>query len=282
MKFRYYFFKENTRIYDKAELLTYLEAQPFMTLYQDSDVKVAKYHNTVINMDAEFILNTKSIVPNIQKLNPKYVDLNIYVEFDVLNNTYKVNKIIDMIEVICRRFDFFVYNEYFEDVLSFKRQTMIRVFELVKNGYKKKYEEKFMSYSRLDKESLDQIYSFLEVKSQIDNIEDYNVLNYCFLRENETRKVYVGMDLDLSRPFILPPCVQLVRFQNEGEVSVISAAEFKKKIQKFMGLVDARLYDVYMVEEKYFKKVKKIILKTKFDKVKVELKEVPFTLVLDL
>lgn len=95
-------FKEGTRVYDKAELLTYLEAQPYMRLLQEGAIKVAKYHNTVINMDADFIFNTKSIVSNIQRLDPKYLDLNIYVEFDVLNNTYKVSKIVDMIEVICK------------------------------------------------------------------------------------------------------------------------------------------------------------------------------------
>ena len=150
MKFRYYFFKEGTRVYDIAELLTYLEAQPYMRLHQEGAIKVAKYHNTVINMDADFIFNTKSIVSNIQRLDPKYLDLNIYVEFDVLNNTYKVSKIVDMIEVICKRFGFSVYNEYFEDVSPFKRSLLINAFELVKVGYKKKYEEEFMNYSRLD------------------------------------------------------------------------------------------------------------------------------------
>ena len=85
MKFRYYFFKEGTRVYDKAELLTYLEAQPYMRLLQEGAIKVAKYHNTVINMDADFIFNTKSIVSNIQRLDPKYLDLNIYFEFDLLS-----------------------------------------------------------------------------------------------------------------------------------------------------------------------------------------------------
>ena len=61
-----------------------------------------------------------------------------------------------------------------------------------------------------------------------------------------------------------------------------SVNDLKKKIDKYLGLVDARLYDVLMVDEKSFKKARKIILKTKFDEVKVALKEVPFAQVLDL
>lgn len=282
MKFRYYFFKEGTRVYDKAELLTYLEAQPYMRLLQEGAIKVAKYHNTVINMDADFIFNTKSIVSNIQRLDPKYLDLNIYVEFDVLNNTYKVSKIVDMIEVICKRFGFSVYNEYFEDVSPFKRSLLINAFELVKVGYKKKYEEEFMNYSRLDKESLASIYSFLEIKDQIQNLDGYDFLNYVFFKENESRRVYVGVDMDLKKPFVIPPCVKLVRIDIGTSRIIVSYEDLKKKIDKYLGLVDARLYDVLMVDEKSFKKARKIILKTKFDEVKVALKEVPFAQVLDL
>ena len=233
-------------------------------------------------MDADFIFNTKSIVSNIQRLDPKYLDLNIYVEFDVLNNTYKVSKIVDMIEVICKRFGFSVYNEYFEDVSPFKRSLLINAFELVKVGYKKKYEEEFMNYSRLDKESLASIYSFLEIKDQIQNLDGYDFLNYVFFKENESRRVYVGVDMDLKKPFVIPPCVKLVRIDTGTSRIIVSYEDLKKKIDKYLGLVDARLYDVLMVDEKSFKKARKIILKTKFDEVKVALKEVPFAQVLDL
>ncbi len=282
MKFRYYFFKEGSRVYDKAELLTYLEAQPFMTLFQDGAIKVARYHNTVIGMDADFIINTKSIVPSIQRLDPKYLDLNIYVEFDVLNNSYKVSKIVDIVDVICKRFGFSVYNEYFEDVSPFKRSLLMNAFELVKSGYKKKYEEEFMNYSRLDKNSLYYIYSFLELKGQIENIENYNILEYSFLKEPESRKVYIAIDLDLTKPFIIPPCAQLVRLNNGERDIIISYQDLKKKIGKYLSMVDARLFDGLMVDERAFRKVKKIILKSKFDETKVVLKEVPFSQVLDL
>ncbi len=282
MKFRYYFFKEGSRVYDKAELLTYLEAQPFMTLFQDGAIKVARYHNTIIGMDADFVLGTKSIVPGIQKLDPRYLDLNIYVEFEVLNNSYKVSRIVDIVDVICKRFGFCVYNEFFEDVSPFKRSLLMNAFELVKGGYKKKYEEEFMNYSRLDKNSLYYIYSFLEIKDQIENIEEYQILDYVFLKEPESRKAYVAVDLDLSKPFIIPPCAQLVRLNNGEKNIIISFQDLKKKIGKYLSMVDARIFDGLMVEEKQFKKVKKIILKTKFDETKVVLNEVPFSQVLDL
>lgn len=282
MKFRFYFFKEHDRNYDRAELLTYLEAQPYMTLFQEGAIKRAVYDNTVLDMHAEFVFNTKSITPDIQRLNPAFLDLNIYVEFDVLNNTYKVSKIIDMVEVICHRFGFAVYNEYFEDVSAFKRSLLTKTFELVKDGYKKKFEEEFMNYAKLSKQTLDDIYTFLELKEHIHGLENYLIPKYVFLREPSTRSAYVAIDLPLDKPFIIPPCVQLIRMETEDGIRIVSASDLKKKISKYLTLVDARIDDLHMVPEKYFKKIKRIISKLRLDAVKVEIKEVPFNLVYDL
>lgn len=282
MKFRFYFFKESNRLYDRTELHNYLEAQPFITFIQDGNIKIARYHNTQINMSAQFVFSNKSIVPDIQRVSPCFLDMNIYVEFDVLNNNFKVSKIIDIIDVICRKFDFLVYNEYFEDVMPFKRQLLIKAFEMVKLAYKKKYEEEFIQYSRIDKERLESVYEFLEAKDNLEVSEMYNILHYCFLKTNDSRNVFVGIDLDLSQPFILPPSAQLVRIPTDDGCAIISYQDFKKKIAKYLGLVNARLPEVFRVEEKYFKKVKKVILKTKFDTVKVPLYEVNFNNVLDV
>lgn len=282
MKFRYYFFKEGNRIYDKAELLTYLEAQPYMTIINNENQKKAYYHNTAIDFDATFVLGNKSIVQDLHKLNPKYLDLNIYVEFEVLNNTFKVNRLIDIIEVMCKRFDFVVYNEYFEDVSQFKRSMLIKAFDMVKEGYKKKYEEEFVNYSKLDKESLEQIYLFLEIKDQIDNVEGYEILPYTFLKEKSSRKVYVCINILEDGPFIIPPCAQLVHFRNINGEKTISYKDFNKKVSKYMTIVDSRLYDVMMVPDKNIRKVRKILNKTKFDTIKVEMESIPFNKVLDL
>ncbi len=284
MMFRYYFFKEGTRVYDKAELLTYLEAQPFMTLKNDGPIKKAYYNNTVLDFNALFVLNTKSVIERIERLDPKYLDLNIYVEFEVLNNTYKVEKIIDMVEIICRRFGFAVYNEYFENVTPFKRNVLIRAFEVVKDAYKKKYEEEFLTYSRLSKDTLKSIYSFLEIKEQLDDLNDYKILDYIFLKEKDTRSAYVCIDATVDGPFIIPPAAKLVKIKakNDRGYIYISYQDFFKKISKYLTLVDSRLYDVFMVDEKNYKKVKKIITKTKFDEVVVYLEKIELSNVMDI
>jgi hypothetical protein len=282
MKFRYYFFKENTRTYDKAELLTYLEAQPYVTLKTDGDIKKAYYNNTVLNFNALLVINNKSIVPNIDRLDPKYLDLKIYCEFDVLTNTYLVDRFIDMIEVICKRFDFCVYNEYFEGVSQFKRSLMIHAFEVVKQGYKNKYEEEFVNYSRLDKKSLNKIYAFEEIKQSLNEEDEGKILPYVYFKEKGSRNVYVGLLIDSDAPFILPPCAELIKLKRDDDYIIISYQDFYKKVSKYLEIVDSNLYDVLKVKEKNMRKVRKLLIKTKFDFVKVPMEEVDFNKILDL
>ena len=288
MIFRYYFLKEGSRVYDKSELITYLQAQPYVKFLDDGVIKKAIYHNTVLNFEATFVFNNKSIINRIEKLDPKYLDLNLYVEFNLLNNTFKVNRLIDIIQEICQRFNFAVYNEFFEDVSPFDRSLMINVFNVCKNAYKKKSEDdsynEFTNYSKLSRDSFDQIYSFLEVKESLESSSDYKALDYVFLRERETRNAYVAINLtNLNEGCIIPPGVKLVQYVQDGERIVISYDELLKKISKFLTNISSNgNYNILLLQDKYVKKVKKVLTKSKFARAVVELNEVALDNILDL
>ncbi|MCR5786439.1 MAG: hypothetical protein K6G28_01900 [Acholeplasmatales bacterium] len=283
MIFRYYFLKEGNRVYDKSELITFLKANPYIRLEDEGMIKKAIYHNPNLKLDATFVFNNKSIIERIERLNPKYLDLNIYVEIPVLTNTYKVNRIIDIIQEICFRFDFAVYNEYFEDVSKFDRSLLVSVFNLVKKAYKKRYEDEFVAYSKINPDLLDNIYAFLDNKAQIETETDLKALNYVFLRENDTRNAYTCLDLTFDQGFLIPPACKLARYIKDGKYVVISYEELIKKIGKYCkNVTNLSSLNVLAVEDKYVRKINKVLTKTNFDKVIVPLSEVELDQILDL
>ena len=288
MLFRYYFLKEGSRVYDKSELITYLTAQPYITYQDEGVIKKALYHNTVLDFDATFVFNNKSIINRIEKLDPKYLDLNLYVEFELLTNTFKVNRLIDIIQEVCERFNFAVYAEFFEDVSPFDRSLMLNVFNICKNAYKKQSEDdsnnEFTKYSKLSRDSFDKVYSFLEVKEGLEASSNCKALDYVFLREKGTRDVYVAVNMkNLVDGCIIPPGVKLVQIEQDGEDVVISYEELYKKIYKFLVNVSSNTnYNILLLEDKYVKKVKKVLTKSKFARAVVELNEVALDNILDL
>ena len=283
MIFRYYFLKEGNRVYDKSELITFLKANQYIHLEDEGMIKKAIYHNPNLKLDATFVFNNKSIIERIERLNPKYLDLNIYVEIPVLTNTYKVNRIIDIIQDICFRFDFAVYNEYFEDVSRFDRSLLVSVFNLVKKAYKKKFEDEFVQYSKLSADTLNNVYAFLEAKDQLEEDTQLEALNYLFLRESDTRNAYPCLDLNFDKGFIIPPGCKLVRYKKDDTYIVISYEEFLRKIGKFCkNISNLSSLNVLAVEDKYVRKINKILTKTNFDKVVVPLNVVQLDQILDL
>ena len=283
MIFRYYFLKEGTRVYDRAEFVTYLTAQHYITFDDEGSIKKAYYHNPVLNFDATFVMSNRSIIDRIERLNPKYLDVNLYVEFDVLSSTYKVNRLVDSIKELCEKFDFAVYNEYFEDVSKFDRSLLINDFNLVKNAYKKKYDDDFVNIKRLSQDSLEKVYGYLENKDQIENDYKAKSLEYEFLGEEATRNAYVCLNLDLSNGTIIPPGCKLVKIQSEDGYFITSFDEVYKKIGKFFESVTSTLpFNVLIVKEKYIRKINKILTKTNFNKVMVPLNGIELSKILDL
>ena len=280
---RFYFLKEGTRVFDRAELVTYLKSEPYIKFNDDGEIKKAIYHNTVLNFDATFVMSNRSIIENIERLNPKYLDTNFYVEFELLTNSYKVNRLLDIVKVLCSRFDFCIYNEFFEDVMKFDRSVCINCFNVLKNAYKKTYEDKFVNISKLSQDSLTKVYSYLETKEDIEKNCDNKTLPYLFLREDSTRNAYLGIDLDLQSGLIIPPGAKLCKIHNGEDFYYASFNDIYKKIAKFCENIDSAIeYPVLIIKSKYIRKINKILLKTNFNRVLVKLNEVELDSILDL
>lgn len=283
MKFRFYFFKEGSRVFDKADLFEFLNNHENINVDFNRVEKVAYYHNNKLDFDAEIILGEKSVVPNLHNLSPNFLDLNIRLEVKLLMPSYKLDKILDVIEVMCKRYSFLVYNETFEDVRPFKRSTMIKAYELIKQAYKEKNEEEFMGYHKLERSLLDQVYLYIENRDLlIEDKKNFHALNYRFYKKPGSRTAFVAVEWDGNGAFIMPSNASLFIYKDENETKVIAFKELFSKIGKYLNMIDTSIYGIYESNPKEIKKIKKILTKSKFTKLQVELLEVKLESILDL
>ena len=99
--------------------------------------RIFTYHHPILKFSADFVLSSKSAIPHLERLNPRYYDVNFRVEFNILLPTYSVEIILDIAEEIAHMFKFCVYNESYEDVTPFRKSMLAKTFELWKGAYKK-------------------------------------------------------------------------------------------------------------------------------------------------
>ena len=286
MLFRYYFFKEGTRLYDVADLISYFNANPYIDMGKKNESeKVAHYFNPTLDFACDFIIATKSSVPNIERLNPRYVEVNLKVEFNVLLPTYDVDVILNMCEDICKMFNFYVYNEVFEDVSPFGRSLMLKAFDIVKLAYKNKYPQDVANFYRLDKETLGKVYDYLQQSSIISDllkVENVIVPKIIFYAVDGKRKIYTAIEIDAAEPFVFPLFVDMVRIVNSEHDMFISSEELYAQTHKLFHPIESSISNLYYTMPREIKKINKILNKANFSPLILELKKVDFSKVLDI
>ncbi len=286
MLFRYYFFKEGTRNYEVADLLSYFSTNPYIDVVtKNENEKIARYYNPTLGFKAEFIISNKSIVPGIERLNPRFIDVNLRVELSVLLPTYDVSLIINICEDITKMFDFYVYNEIYEDVSPFKRNMMIKAFQIVKQAYKKKYPEEISNYYKLEEESLNQVYDYLQQVSLLkDSLkeEEIKVPTISYYAVEGKRKVYTAIEVSRFEPFVFPAFVDMIHVTDPKMDMFISAEEFQMKTKKFFHQIESSVSNLFYVSYKEMKKINKVLTKVNFSPLILELKPVDFKKVLDV
>ncbi len=287
MDFHYYFLKEGTRVYEKTELMTYLRDTPNIQYDENGDGKgnfIFKYHHEVLNFDARFIMSQTSQVPNLDRLDPKYFDINFYVEFDVTLSNYAVEILLDIIEEICKKFRFLIYVYPPAAVYSFRRPDLIKYFGAVKKAYADRYPEKLANYNRLDSQTLSQVCSYLQKRKKLElSLRDQNIVvsNYIFLKTEKSRTAYVAIEWDGEEQFIVPPSVEIIKL-DDGKVSrYIPFNQVYEKAEKMFRAIDG-FGAIKIVDSKYTKKLHKLLVKEHFPAPKTNFSRLSLEQILDI
>lgn len=284
MNFRFYFLKDGTRVFDRTELLTYFQANPNVSTERKGEDRIFIYHHPILDFSAYFILSNKSIIPHLERLNPRFLDVNFRVEFDIKLPTYCVELILDIAEELAKMFRFFLYNESYEDVIPFRKNTVVKTFELWKSAYKNKNEDEVANYSRIDSASLAQIYNYVLRKPKLEVLLDKSKIyipNYFFMRTDKSRTAFVCMNWDGYTPFIIPPGIDILYFDDAKIKKYIAMNELSIKADKLFKTIDG-YGEIKMVDIKSVPKLRKIIMKTKFAPLTAELKEISINDILDI
>lgn len=284
MDFRFYFLKEGTRVYEKSDLLTYFQANSNITIEKKLNDRIFTYHHPILNFEARFVMTSKSCIPHLERLNSAFLDVNFYVEFNILLQTYAVEIILDIVEEICKLFKFHVYNQSYEDVFPFRRSMMVKAFDAWKRAYKDNHEDEIAQYNRLDPQTISQVYGYLQRRAKLEILLDKDkvvISNYFFLHTERSRTAFVAISWDGYSPFILPPAVDILLLDDGKYTKYIPMSEVLTKAEKLFKPIDG--YGIIqMMDIKNTKKLHKILTKDKFATLTVELKPLSLEKILDI
>lgn len=264
--FNIHFFKEKSRQIDIDTLIAFFEDIPGFRIEMDNQSVRFLYQHPQLGHTSRFLITPKSTVPDIYRLNPRFLDLNFRLEMPLLTPNYVANHLFEIVKKVCQRFDFHIYNEMFEDVLPFKSEVLLKVFEMLKGAYVEKNPVIMSNYFLMETEKLKRLYRYLDDYSELqkyyEELETY-VPRYHFL-QIENKQLVIGVEWQEQTLTVLPPDTDYIFYRIQDEIRPLSTDAVRDAIDAYLLDVPGFIKGTKVVPKKQLKRVHRILKRRKF------------------
>ena len=284
MKYELFFFKEGNRYLDLDELFSFFNYCPFISVDASRDEVEARYSNKALDLEASFHITRVSKVPDIHRLDPKYLDLDIYLSIDPMMPMYKVGIILDLVSDLCQKFDFFIYNILFENVSEYKRDLILKSYEAIREIYKNKFPMEYTSLNYVPKDKVNDVFKYLYERKDLETYCHEENLYFPiprFIKSLNTGHIYCAVDLVDDKLFVFPPRCEIVFYQHENHVKAVYFDELMSVLEKFCHDLPGFIHNTKVLDKAGMKRLKKIMLKTKFSPINETFSNVELETIID-
>lgn len=281
--FKVHFFKEKVRSINIEELIAFFENLEDFTIEMDEDSVRFNYIHPRLGYTAQFLIMPKSQINDIHRLNPRYLAINVHLELPLLSPDYFAKHMFLIAKRLADRFNYFIYQSYFEDVLPFKTDLLLKIFNLVKDKYLELNPKIAENYHLVSKENLASILRYtddnFELQKFYRDLETY-VPYYYILLDNE-KQVNLAIEWTDDTLTVIPPHLDYIFFNRGNDVIIIKYSEVEEQIGKYLDDVPGFLRNTLVVPKKNKKRVLKVMRKHKFTKINDRFTKIDIKTLLD-
>ena len=284
MKYELFFFKEGNRYLNLDELFSFFNYCPYITVDATKDEVEARYSNKAIDLEASFHITRVSKVPDIHRLDPKYLDLDIYLSIDPMMPLYKVGVIIDLISDLCQKFDFFIYNILFENVAPFRRDLILKSYEKIRELYKIKFPMEYTSLNYVPKDKVNDVFKYLYERKDLETYCHEENLYFpvpYFIKSLNTGVIYCAVDLVDDKLFVFPPRCEIVFYRHDEQIKAVYFDELMSVLEKYCHDLPGFIHNTKVLDKAGMKRLKRIMLKTKFTPINETFSNVELETIID-
>lgn len=281
--FKVHFFKEKIRTVNVEELIAFFEVIEGFTIEMDEESVRFNYKHPRLGYEARFLIMPKSQITDIHRLNPRFLAINVNLEFPLLSPDYFARHMFLLAKQLADKFNYFVYQSYFEDVLPFKLELLMKIFNLVKDKYLELNPKYQTEYHLISNEKLGSILRYtddnFELQKFYRDLKTY-VPNYYILLNNQD-EVKLAIEWQDDSLTVIPPHLDYIFFNRGNDVNIIKYNEAKEQISKYLDDVPGFLRNTLVVPKKNKKRVLKVMRKHKFTKINDRFTKIDIKTLLD-
>lgn len=263
MAINIHFFRDSSlEKLDFASVLDFFDNYPnFKIYYTEDDVQI-DYRDDDFKFSYRYLITKKSRVNNIYKLNPKYLNVNFYLELPVLIPSFLVKEILTITQKISKLFDLEIYNDSFKDVQPFNLADVVVLFE----ESRKQTIEEYGMQDKLpfSKDKLDEVCRY---QRSVDSLREYYhnevEVNICEpILDKVTNEYGISTTWEVGTPMVFPPHLAYIYVKEEDNLPfLVRRDDFMSIVGKYLIEIVNFLPDMYILKAKQAKSARKTINK---------------------
>lgn len=281
--YKLYLFKEKNLKIKKLDIYEFFLQYQEVTaarIENDSIMKLT-YFDPSIDCKFNIYICEKLMVPDIYKLDPKYLSLSSYIEIPITTPDFSAGIIFDIVKNLTCRLTIALYNEMFENVITFRENVVKTAFAKYKALYKKDAQHKYNAFYQMDKIKLEECLKYQRQQYELQIFykeENIKVPKYLFLQSNY--RPYVACEWNVNDQMVFPPRLDMIYYITEEEYALYYARDFFEVVKGYLSNVQGCI-GASMITTKYIKKVKKAIKKAKLVPVDLQLDPIRLNEIID-
>lgn len=274
--FKIHFFKEKSRVIDIDELMTYFEKKQYIKEMSDRFLKFT-YEHPALKTSFYFTLTPKSTVPDIYRLNPKFLDVNFDISLPVLMTKFMLEIALSDMYAFSKHFNLALYHPLFEDVSPYDQDMIVEVFYMFQKAYIKKHPQHLDQFTRMDKDVLYNMSTYtndiVALKQYFNDANTY-VPKYQVIKCDE--EVIVGFMFNQDVLTVIPPFATVCLYRVFDQIVTIDLKHFEPIIDKYFTKVPGTIQGTRVLLKKYSKHMRKFMNKLPYNELCEHAQKVPF------
>lgn len=266
-QFSLHFFKKGDRNVDLKLLKAFFETREDFEIKQIDDRTFDFiYTHPRLQYQAVFRKTRSSQVPNLYRIDPAFLDINIRVDISVLSPDYFAHEVFTIAEELADKFGFFAYYEAFDNPKKMEIDFILAVFSAFKRSYFERNPQIRNEYHILDKQISNAILRYIDELPQLQNYyRDLEVFvpKYHILKDAEGELV-LAMEWRENTATVFPPHIDYIFYRSSSEVKVLRAEEVFDEIDEYLEPVPGFIKETSVINRSNIKRATKQMKKMRY------------------
>jgi len=261
-QFRVHFFKENNQTIDIEAIFAFFQYELGFSVDADETNARFIFEHKTLHLKCLFMITPKTTVPDIYRLSPKYLDINVHFDMPLMTSSYMANQFFKFIEAFSRKFHLYIYHPLFEDVLSYQYDVLNQVFKMVKEASIRKDMSLLEPFEVIEQHILFHIFKYsddlMDLKDYYDDVDTF-VSGYELTKCHD--HLHIGFHWYDNQPAVIPPFVNVCYFHIVDTVKIINYLDIEMLIDKYTVKVPGTIEGTKVIPKKLLPKAIKVLKK---------------------